>query len=168
MQGVFICWRGLCHGCLKWGHLCKDCRHGKICSTCNGSHPTLLHDDALAKENQHPTKKIPEATSNYVEASGSKQHSECHSHSLIVPVWLCHEANLHDKELVYALLDHQSDTCFIKDTVLNKLSFSGPEVQLKLLTVLSEEVASYEKLSGLIVQGLTESNSIPPTRNILA
>ena len=41
----FICTRGLCHGCLRWGHLHKDCRQQKNCTSCSGPHPTLLHAD---------------------------------------------------------------------------------------------------------------------------
>ena len=157
----FVRSRGLCHGCLKWGHLRRDCRHKKSCSTCNGPHPTLLHNDALKKDTPGTTQEIPEVTSHRVKASDSKEHSECFSHSLIVPVWLCHEDNPQDKQLVYALLDDQSDACFIKDTVLEKLSVNGPQVQLRLSTVLAEEVITCTRINGLVVQGLKEEASIP-------
>ena len=157
----FLRSRGLCHGCLKWGHLRRDCRHKKSCSTCNGPHPTLLHNDALKKDTPCTTQEIPEVTSHRVKASDSNEHSECFSHSLIVPVWLCHEDNPQDKQLIYALLDDQSDACFIKDTVLEKLSVNGPQVQLRLSTVLAEEVITCTRINGLVVQGLKEEASIP-------
>ena len=92
----FVRSRGLCHGCLKWGHLHRDCRHKKSCSTCNSPHPTLLDNDALKKDTPGTTQEIPEVTSHRVKASDSKEHSECFSHSLIIPVWLCHEDNPQD------------------------------------------------------------------------
>ena len=36
---------GLCLGCLRYGHMKKDCRGRKVCTTCNGFHPTSLHID---------------------------------------------------------------------------------------------------------------------------
>ena len=151
----FIKSRGICLGCLKYGHMKKDCRGRKICKKCKGFHPTSLHIDSPATQVQNSNEGIPEVTSHRVEASNSEKHVECYSHSLIVPVWLRHE-QAQDKQLVYALLDDQSDACFIKDTVLEKLKANGPEVQLKLLTVLAEEVITCKRIDGLIVQGVNE------------
>ena len=50
-------------------------------------------------------------------------------HSLIVPVWLHHITNPDHKLMVYALLDEQSDACFIKVSILEALEDGGPEVQ---------------------------------------
>ena len=99
-------------------------------------------------------------TSHRVKVSNSEKHAECYSHSLIVPVWLHHEQDPHDKKLVYALLDDQSDACFINDKVLEKLQANGPEVQLKLSTVLAEEVIACKRIHGLTVQGVNEATSI--------
>ena len=156
----FIHTRGLCHGCLRWGHLRKDCRQRKSCVTCSGLHPTLLHNDALTKDKQDTNGKTPEATSHRIEVCDLKKHAECYSHSLIVPVWLHHKQGPQDKELVYALLDDQSDACFIKDKVLEKLRVNGPQVQLKLSKVQAVEVVTCKKIDGLTVQGLNEATSI--------
>lgn len=134
----FIRERCLFHGCLRWGHLRKDCRQRKSCASCSGPHPTLPHDDAVIKD----------------------KHAECYSHSLIVPVWLRHEQGSQERELVYAPLDDQSDACFIKESVPERLQLNGPQVQLKLSTVLAEEVITCEKIDGLTVQGLNETTSI--------
>ena len=40
----FVQAKRLCWGCLKWVHVNKDCRGKKPCKTCNGPHPTSLHD----------------------------------------------------------------------------------------------------------------------------
>ena len=53
--------------------------------------------------------------------------SKSQANSMIVPVWLSHGRNLGTEQLVYALLDDQSDTTFIADTILNHLGVSGPE-----------------------------------------
>ena len=148
----FICARGLCHGCLRWGHLRKDCRQQKNCVSCSGPHPTLLHDDAFIRVKQDTSGTVPAMTSHRVVASYLKNHTKCCSHSLIIPVWLCHEKGSQEKELVYAFLDDQSDACFINESVLEKLQLNGPQVRLKLLTVLAEKVIVCEKIDGLTVQ----------------
>ena len=112
----FLRVRALCHGCLRWGHLCKDCQLKKSCAACSGLHTTLLHNNSLTKDKQDTNGKIPEATSHRIKVSDSKKRAECYSHSLIIPVWLRHKQDPQDKELVYALLDDQSDACFIKDS----------------------------------------------------
>ena len=48
----------------------------------------------------------------------------CDSHSLIVPVWLYQRGYPEKKELVYALLNNQSDACFITEEILQKLAIS--------------------------------------------
>lgn len=156
----FIRSRGICLGCLKYGHMKRDCRGRKICKKCKGFHPTSLHIDTPASPEQTISEGIPEVTSHRVDVSNTKNHAECYAHSLIVPVWLHHEQSPQDKQLVYALLDDQSDACFIKDTVLEKLQANGPEVQLKLSTVLAEKVISCKKIDGLTVQGLNEATGI--------
>ena len=123
---------------LRWGHLRKDCRQRKNFTSCGGPHPTVLDDDTFIRIKQDTSGTIPAVTSYRVEASHSENHAECYSHSLIVPVWHRHEKGSQEKELVYALLDDQSDACFIKESVLEKLELNGPQVRLKLSTVLAE------------------------------
>lgn len=36
----------ICWSCLKGGHRSRYCRNKKICSTCNGNHPTLMHKES--------------------------------------------------------------------------------------------------------------------------
>ena len=60
------------------------------------------------------------------------------------------------RELVYALLDDQSDACFVRDDVIKRLGISGPDVQLKLSTVVGENVVTCQKVNGLVVCGFKE------------
>jgi hypothetical protein len=58
--------------------------------------------------------------------------TECLSHSLIVPVLLHHTDESQKQVLAYALLDEQSDACFITDSALEKIGVKGESVRLKL------------------------------------
>lgn len=60
---------------------------------------------------------------------------------------------------MYALLDDQSDACSIKETTLEKLDVTGPEVQLKLSTVLAQQTIPSKKVAGL-VRGIEEKTDI--------
>ena len=158
---------GLCLGCLRYGHMKKDCRGRKICATCKGFHPTALHVEAQ-KVPQKDTKpeELPrntedaQATSCRVNTYDSNNGSICNSHSLIVPIWLHHADNPERKELVYALLDNQSDACFVKDEILRKLDISGPDIQLKLSTILGEDLVASQRITDLIVRGVNEQSEV--------
>ena len=81
------------------------------------------------------------------EVRNMNSHAEFVSHSLIVPSWLHHESNPDNKIMVYALLNDQSDACFIKTSALEKLNVDGPEVLLRLYTVLAEEDITSNKIT---------------------
>lgn len=80
------------------------------------------------------------ATSHQVNLSGMKGLNTPRMHPLIVPVWIHHRSNSSNKLSTYILPDEQSDTCFVKEELLRRLDVSGPEVELKLSTVLGEKV----------------------------
>lgn len=66
--------------------------------------------------------------------------------------------------MVYALLNDQSDACFIKQRTLEKLGVHDPERSLKLSTVLAEETITSQKITGLVVRGVNEERDIPLPR----
>ncbi len=171
----FIIANRLCWGCLRWGHVNSKCRRKKVCKTCNGWHPTALHQDKCetkGKDNPHSSDGIGKGKdeannktiSNRVEVRRTSASNQAVCHSLIVPVWLHHITNPDHKLMVYALLDEQSDACFIKDSILEALEVGGPEVQLELSTVLSKEVIKSQKITGLICRGVNETIEITMPR----
>ena len=164
----------LCRGCLKRGHKRIDCRHKKCCSICQRYHPTSLHNSSLAQPNVQNVKagesdKANQSKTNEGSVVSNKintnQYMTGDMHTMIVPVWLHHSSNEHSKRLVYALLDCQSDACFIKASTLDTLGVSGSPVHLKLSTITGEQTVPCTKISGLVVQGFNEHLHIdlPPT-----
>ena len=71
--------------------------------------------------------------------------------ALIVPIWLHHKNNPELETQVYAVLDDQSDTCFVTNETCEKLGLTGPEVTLQLGTMHAVENISTMKINGLIV-----------------
>ena len=79
--------------------------------------------------------------------------SKSQANAMIAPVCLSHGSNPGTEQLVYALLDDQSDTTFIADTVLNHLGVSGPEINLLLSKMhATDELIKSRQIGGLIVE----------------
>ena len=159
----FVKSNGLCLGCLKYGHMKKDCRGKKVCSTCKGFHRTSLHTNVPKPEGKpgtSPKNSSAEVTPHRVNTHEPEDGGFCDSHSLIVPVWLYQRGYPEKKELVYALLDDQSDACFVSEEILQKLAISGPQVELKLSTVLGEDFIACQKINDLVVPGVNENQEV--------
>ncbi|CAB3982869.1 Hypothetical predicted protein [Paramuricea clavata] len=170
---AFIISKRLCWGCLKWGHSNHSCQRKKNCHTCGEVHPTALHRDKPYQGKPYGNLKLKEVpkpneevnsqentTSNCIEVLDMKATGEPVSHSLIVPVWVHHSNDTSRKILTYALLDDQSDACFIKDSALKALGINGPEVELKLSTVLAQKKIKSRKITGLVVRGVNKTVDI--------
>ena len=54
---------------------------------------------------------------------------------------------------MYALLDEQSDSSFIKESILNQLGVSGPTVSLNIHTISGKQITDSIKIQGLKVKG---------------
>lgn len=111
--------------------------------TCNRRHTTSLHDDALTYQHRATNPEKSEAThrnpiSHCIEVCARNTSVDPMWYSLILltPDWWKQQVH---KFMTYALLDDQSDTCFIKQTAVDKLGVSGPELHLKLSTVLAQQ-----------------------------
>ena len=160
--------KGLCFGCLSWGHISKNCHRKDICKICKKFHPTSLHDSSYKPKKKVPKEKerSEEERNEFDEASSCRVDVgvKCSSHSLIVPVSLNHHDNLARTTVVYAVLDDQSDACFIKKGVLEHLGIDGPKVELSLSTVLARELVESQRIDGLVVRGIKEKEAIPLPR----
>lgn len=77
---------------------------------------------------------------------------------MIILVLLHNEDNSTDNFIVYAVLDNQSDACFLFDFVLDKLDTQGEEVQIHLSTILAENTITCKRMSGLVINGIGASN----------
>jgi len=69
---------------------------------------------------------------------------------MILPVWIHHKDDPDRQVKVYAVLDDQSDTCFVTDDVINNLGVTGPAVKLQLGTMHAVENIDTQRIDGLI------------------
>ena len=88
--------------------------------------------------------------------------------SFIVPIYLSYVGKPDHKELVYAMLDPQSDTIFILNETCERLGVDDIETSLRLSMVSAiSQVIYLRKIEGLTVHGLrgTKVVKLPPAFN---
>ncbi len=162
----------LCYGCLKPGHCAKECRRRHTCDVCKLRHPTCLHDYSYDKDGNRErpwpmASNVHALESETTNAMSLNITSEGQSviTSMIVPVWVSSVKNPSNEQLVYALLDTQSDTTFIDEEVSKALQVASHPVKLKLTTMIGDNVIIKSKrVSDLRVRGYNSPVhiSLPP------
>ena len=154
----FIMKRGLCLGCLRYGHVSKDCKKKSICEKCKNKHPTCLHGDY---EVLYPNKK-PSTEEKLANVHSSlQQDSKTLQCSMTVPVYISSEENPEKEILIYALLDTQSDTTFITDQTTKELKAVTQPASLNISTMTSSCTVNCRKLKGLRIRGIHSEVTIP-------
>ncbi|CAL9702153.1 unnamed protein product [Knipowitschia caucasica] len=84
---------------------------------------------------------------------------------MIVPVWVSSEHHPGTEQLVYALLDTQSDTVFIDEDVSNSVKAKFTPIRLRLTTMLGKDtVMPSKRVTGLKIRGYNSAEFIelPP------
>ncbi|XP_064644727.1 uncharacterized protein LOC135498401 [Lineus longissimus] len=180
----FVRSNALCWGCLHKGHRSKDCKTRLQCKVCSKNHPTLLHMERsepakttrnLEKADEKSTKTTDrkDVETAFNRRSRTNVAVGCKS-SMIVPVWLSHKDHPHSEIMTYAMLDTQSDTTFILESLRQELSVDGTITKLKLSTVSAQNnLIETVKVKNLLVRGLTSDSeerlSLPPsfTREVM-
>lgn len=108
-----------------------------------------LYEPVTPKKDEQPEGSNEEETSKATRSCASVCHANnCNAtinakSALIVPVWLHHKNNPELETQVYAVLDDQSDTCFVTNETCEKLGLTGPEVTLQLGTMHAENQWPY-------------------------
>ncbi|RXN10419.1 hypothetical protein ROHU_030778 [Labeo rohita] len=153
----FIRENHLCFGCLKKGHITKNCKRRHKCGTCGLSHPTCLHEER-DKNNVRTLRSNPEVEHSNQETQTVMSHAltqHVTATSSIVPVFISVAEEPQSEILTYALLDTQSDTTFIMKDFLEELHVNCEEVKLKLSTMTTTDtLTTSHKIRGLRVRGL--------------
>ncbi|KAK0154050.1 hypothetical protein N1851_003872 [Merluccius polli] len=155
---------GYCFGCLKKGHMSKDCKRRLDCQICQRKHPTLLHIDGRSLKQEAPQNLIPtepkETSINSALVSADKVTGAGKECALaIVPVQV-KVAKGNKSLLTYAFLDPGSSATFCTENLMKQLNAKGRRTEILLRTMGQERpVKSYE-LTGLEVSNLDGSEYI--------
>ncbi|XP_068229676.1 uncharacterized protein [Palaemon carinicauda] len=148
----------MCRGCFKIGHYSRYCKRPRKCIKCKRWHPTILHDENLNKKPSFGDTQQEQAVA-VANRINVNRYFSADVHSMIVPVWLSHR-NTNNKVIVYAVLDDQSDACFIKESVLRYMNVNGQDSVIKIATILGEEAITSTKVFGLSVKGINENSTV--------
>ena len=93
-----------------------------------------------------------------------KNASPSHLHSPIIKVILHHADSPNKQVETYAMLDGQSNSCFITNSLTNSLNVPLTPVDLKLTTMLVKKIINSNSVRGLVVRGIKESKEIAPPK----
>ena len=143
--------RGLCFGCLRWGHIRQDCRRKGRPLLYIGLPP---RNDKQPEANESTPQQ--EAVSYKINVSTPEEFH----HSLIVPVVIYHKEMPMKQVTTYALLDNQSNACFITEPLISQFNPPAENVNLKLTTMTGQKVLKSKILHGLVVRGIGEQAEI--------
>ena len=147
---AFVMKNGLCFGCLRHGHMSKNCMEKSLCKICQKRHPTSLHTE------QKPNDNTQEAVCRKVLKGGKGAMS-----AMIVPVWISAEDNPETEQLVYALLDTQSDTTFILEETANALNSKYETAKLLLSTMsVRDNLITCKRFKGLQIRSFEKNVTI--------
>ena len=114
--------KGLCFRCLQKGHVIKECRRiGK----------------PLALEGLPPREEKPEeqpVVESFSAKTEVKNAGPSHLHSPTIKVILHHADSPNKQVETYAMLDGQSNSCFITNSLATSLNVPQTSVNLRLVT----------------------------------
>ena len=145
---AFVMKNGLCFGCLRHGHMSKNCMGKSLCKICQKRHPTSLHTE------QKPNDNTQEAMCRKVLKGGKGAMS-----AMIVPVWISAKDNPETEQLVYALLDTQSDTTF--EETANALNSKYETAKLLLSTMsVRDNLITCKRFKGLQIRSFEKNVTI--------
>ena len=157
------------------------------CETCGKGHPTALHDDkfpvAAQSQATSETRRClnqrgdaetqrrssqPEGATDQLQATslrvmsgvGDKTKRPGCVHSMILPVFVRHREHPDVKVLTYAVLDPQSDACFVTGGTCEALQIQGQSVSLELKTVTGQSVVSSSVIDDLVIEPVQGGDSI--------
>ena len=161
----FVLDNQLCFGCLRKGHITKECKKKATCSVCKGRHPTPLHEERPKKDESSIPKDAEEEKKVSVFSCRVRE-GVSNNTSMVVPVCISNPKKRNKKVYAYALLDAQSDVTFIDQEICKKLQVATEPMKLKLTTMTGRDsLVNSQKVKGPRVRGL-HSNltlNLPPS-----
>ena len=143
----------LCFGCLRFSnHRSRECKSRIKCKTCNGLHPSSLHNDrktAFKGREEQNIEKEPVQAFNTRNADDRKIMCPC------VPVKI-RKRNTSDFIVTYMAMDPYSTACYMDEHLMKKLNLQWVQTSLSLTTMDSRpNTISVKCVSDLEICSLT-------------
>ena len=154
----------ICFGCLKPGHLSKDCKRKRKCAVCKLTHPTALHKEQKEKDATDNSKEDKNSNEQLsVKVFSKKVDDDRTTKMSIVPI----KVKSYDGSLIktYAFMDNGSNASFLTNRLLDNLklkNFSETSITMKTANSVSEQRT--KRVNGVTILDFEENNKIelPP------
>ena len=143
---------GLCYGCFARGHVYRDCKR---------RNPKLMYGDKPSATVSAAEKASTiSVMSHKINTDMTSDMNGGQMNSLIMPVIVYHKDKPNLQIKTYALLDDQSNACFVTDDIQDSLQTPAREVKLQLTTVAEKHQIKSTMIDGLVVRGLSERDEV--------
>lgn len=162
---AFIKETRLCFGCLRTGHLSKDCGRRLVCKVCQRTHPSVLHivqrgKGASANPKQAETASAKVATTTAgtavisLQSCGQTGAGNGKGILSILPVQV---KSMKGSKVIqtYAFLDPGSTDTFCSETLMRRLNLNGKKTQINLLTMGPKVTVPSSMVAGMEISSLT-------------
>mgnify|MGYP002803550436 CR=1 FL=1 len=142
--------RGICFGCLKGGHLKRDCNEKLNCNICQELHPTVFHNHKGKESEQKDNGKEINQGNEVCEFIGAGNFERTMS---IVPVKVKIKG---ERQCVstYAFLDNESSATFCTEGLMRRLHVKGRKSKISLRTMGDDRVVDTYIVRGIQICGL--------------
>jgi len=152
--------KGLCFKCLRRGHLSRDCmRNGRHLAYIGLNPPDQSTNQSDKEEEEGGNEAKAGAYSSYKAYTNENRPDE-RFHSLIIPVSIHHRDKPDIQMRTYAVLDNQSNACFISEDIVNRLELKTKPLNLQLTTMAGSETLETAVANGLVIRGIRESKEV--------
>jgi hypothetical protein len=151
----FLKSKGLCFGCLRFGHSRDRCRNKSICQKCQKSHPTVLHIErndtqalTLSNRNENVSIGMPSHTLASTQCHTGAGNVDCAM--AVVPVTIRLKNGMKTVH-TYAFMDPGSNVSFCSEAVARELGACGQKVTIKMDTMGVTHTMNTHRVDGLLV-----------------
>jgi len=153
----FLKAKGIYFGCLKAGHMSKECDNRLICEVCGEVHPTILHiyrKELSGKEAEERCKVVSAQTCVHTGAGNERS---------LMPIILVQVKVIKGNKVkqTYAFLDPGSSATFCSEHLQKELKFSGKRINILLCTMDQEKNVSCNVITGLEISGIDANCFFP-------
>ena len=161
---------GVCFGCLRSGHLSRDCKQKAKCARCEGKHPTILHRDrqptsnATSNDTKDTTQNTDGAAAHCVTTheepqihmgTGDAENEDDEGECLMTVIPVKVRARDADRMIeTYAFLDTGSSLSFCSENLKRQLGATGRKTQITLNTMGNRYTMDTFIVTGLEVYNL--------------
>lgn len=152
----FLKEKGLCFGCLRRGHLSRNCDRRITCRQCNQTHPSILHIGKQERISQKDTEQPKEPSISCTSTSTCGHTGAGHNNGIlpILPVQLkCTKGNKVIE--TYAFLDPGSTGTFCSERLVNQLNTEGRRAKIHLRTMGHNKAVPSCIINGLEISGVS-------------